>query len=95
MSKVELVEATTDSSNKGRLWELCERFSTGVSSSESIEDLLRGKAVTIDGSTMFRINDFIEFLEKHRFREFKLHEVTAHLKEKNAKHQTKKIKGSM
>ena len=93
MSKVELVEATTDSSNKGRLWELCERFSTGVSSSDSIEDLLRGKAVTIDGSTMFRINDFIEFLEKHRFREFKLHEVTAHLKEKNAKQQTKKIKG--
>ena len=93
MAKVTLVEVTPDSSNKGRLWELCERFCTGSSSSDVMEDLLRGHAVTLNEKTMFRINDFIEFLDKHRFREFKLHEVTAHLKDRGAKHEAKKIKG--
>ena len=93
IAKVEIVEATADSSNKGRLWELCERFCTGSSSSDAMEDILRGQAVTIDNKTLFRINDFMEFLEKHRFKEFKLHEVTAHLKERGAKHEAKKVKG--
>ena len=57
------------------------------------KDILRGQAVTIDNKTLFRINDFMEFLEKHRFKEFKLHEVTAHLKERGAKHEAKKVKG--
>ena len=41
----------------------------------------------------FRINDFMEFLERHRFKEFKLHEITAYLKNKGATHDSKKIKG--
>ena len=93
MEKMEIVEVNSDSSNRGRLLELCERFCTGSTSSDIIEDLLRGHAVTQDNLTMFRINDFMEFLEKHRFKEFKLHEVTAHLKEFGAEHLTKKIKG--
>jgi len=93
MIKLEQVEAPDDSSNKGRLWELLERFCTGSTASEVQEDLLRGKAVVKKEITEFRINDFMEFLERHRFKEFKLHEVTAYLKNKGATHDSKKIKG--
>jgi len=93
MIKLEQVEAPDDSSNKGRLWDLLERFCTGSTASEVQEDLLRGKAVVKKEITEFRINDFMEFLERHRFKEFKLHEITAYLKNKGATHDSKKIKG--
>ena len=93
MSRVISVEAPKDSSNEGRLLELLERFCTGSTSSTELEDLLRSKAVIQDAVTEFRINDFMEFLDRHRFKEFKLHEITAYLKNLGATHSGKKIKG--
>ena len=93
MSRVIAVEAPKDSSNEGRLFDLLERFCTGSTSSTEIEDLLRGKSIIQDEITEFRINDFMEFLDRHRFKEFKLHEITAYLKNLGATHAGKKIKG--
>tara|TARA_Y100001973_G_C5197162_1_gene335006 strand:+ start:228 stop:1733 length:1506 start_codon:yes stop_codon:yes gene_type:complete len=93
MQKLEAVEVPDDSSNEGRLYELLERFCTGSTSSTEYEDLLRGKAVIQEEKTLFRINDFMEFLDRHRFKEFKLHEITAYLKNLGATHSGKKIKG--
>ena len=93
MSRVISVEAPKDSSNEGRLLDLLERFCTGSTSSTELEDLLRSKAVIQDVVTEFRINDFMEFLDRHRFKEFKLHEITAYLKNLGATHSGKKIKG--
>ena len=93
MSRVISVEAPKDSSNEGRLLDLLERFCTGSTSSTEIEDLLRGKAIIQEYVTEFRINDFMEFLDRHRFKEFKLHEITAYLKNLGATHAGKKIKG--
>ena len=93
MSRVIAVEAPKDSSNEGRLFDLLERFCTGSTSSTESEDLLRGKAIIQDEITEFRINDFMEFLDRHRFKEFKLHEITAYLKNLGATHSGKKIKG--
>jgi len=93
MSRVISVEAPKDSSNEGRLLELLERFCTGSTSSTELEDLLRSKAVIQEAVTEFRINDFMEFLDRHRFKEFKLHEITAYLKNLGATHSGKKIKG--
>ena len=93
MQKLEAVEVPDDSSNEGRLYELLERFCTGSTSSTEYEDLLRGKAIIQEEKTLFRINDFMEFLDRHRFKEFKLHEITAYLKNLGATHSGKKIKG--
>jgi len=93
MGRVIKVEAPKDSSNEGRLLELLERFCTGSTSSTEEEDLLRSKAFIQDVVTEFRINDFMEFLDRHRFKEFKLHEITAYLKNLGATHNSKKIKG--
>jgi len=93
MSRVITVEAPKDSSNEGRLLDLLERFCTGSTSSTELEDILRGKAVINSESTEFRINDFMEFLDRHRFKEFKLNEITAYLKNLGANHSGKKIKG--
>ena len=35
----------------------------------------------------------MEFLDRHRFKEFKLHEITAYLKNLGANHIGRKIKG--
>ena len=35
----------------------------------------------------------MEFLDRHRFKEFKLNEITAYLKNLGAEHSGKKIKG--
>ncbi len=93
MSRVIPVEAPKDSSNTGRLLDLLERFCTGSTSSTEIEDILRGKAIINKDVTEFRINDFMEFLDRHRFKEFKLNEITAYLKNLGAEHSGKKIKG--
>ena len=93
MGRVISVEAPKDSSNEGRLLDLLERFCTGSTSSTEIEDLLRGKAIIQETVTEFRINDFMEFLDRHRFKEFKLHEITAYLKNLGATHSGKKVKG--
>jgi hypothetical protein len=93
MSRVENVEAPEDSSNQGRLFNLLETFCTGSTTSEEFDDLLRGKAVISEEYTEFRINDFMEFLDRHRFKEFKLQEVTALLKNFGASHSGKKVKG--
>ena len=93
MSRVIPVEASDDSSNEGRLKDLLERFCTGSTSSSEFEDILRGKAVIQDTHTEFRINDFMEFLDRHRFKEFKLNQITAYLKDLGATHDGKKVKG--
>ena len=76
MSRVIAVEAPKDSSNEGRLLDLLERFCTGSTSSSEVEDILRGKAIVSKTHTEFRINDLMEFLDRHRFKEFKLNEIT-------------------
>ena len=93
MSRVENVEAPEDSSNQGRLFNLLETFCTGSTTSEEFDDLLRGKAVISEEYTEFRINDFMEFLDRHRFKEFKLNQITAYLKDLGAQNEGKKIKG--
>ena len=93
MSRVITVEAPKDSSNEGRLLDLLERFCTGSTSSTEVEDILRGKAIVNSSHTEFRINDLMEFLDRHRFKEFKLNEITAYLKNLGAEHSGKKIKG--
>ena len=93
MSRVIAVEAPKDSSNEGRLLDLLERFCTGSTSSSEVEDILRGKAIVSKTHTEFRINDLMEFLDRHRFKEFKLNEITAYLKNLGAEHSGKKIKG--
>jgi len=93
MSRVITVEAPKDSSNEGRLLDLLERFCTGSTSSTEVEDILRGKAIVNTSHTEFRINDLMEFLDRHRFKEFKLNEITAYLKNLGAEHSGKKIKG--
>ena len=93
MSRVITVEAPKDSSNEGRLLDLLERFCTGSTSSTEVEDILRGKAIVNSTHTEFRINDLMEFLDRHRFKEFKLNEITAYLKNLGAEHSGKKIKG--
>ena len=93
MSRVIAVEAPKDSSNEGRLLDLLERFCTGSTSSSEVEDILRGKAIINSTHTEFRINDLMEFLDRHRFKEFKLNEITAYLKNLGAEHSGKKVKG--
>ena len=93
MSRVIQVEAPKDSSNEGRLLDLLERFCTGSTSSSEVEDILRGKAIINSTHTEFRINDLMEFLDRHRFKEFKLNEITAYLKNLGAEHSGKKVKG--
>ena len=75
------------------LLDLLERFCTGSTSSSEVEDILRGKAIVSKTHTEFRINDLMEFLDRHRFKEFKLNEITAYLKNLGAEHSGKKIKG--
>jgi hypothetical protein len=61
--------------------DLLERFCTGSTSSAEPEDLLRGKASYIRRTIQsLELMIFMEFLDRHRFKEFKLQEVTALLK---------------
>jgi hypothetical protein len=80
LDNVSLIEAPKDASAKGQLSEMIEKFCTQRAQAISKEEVRLGKPFTDKGKTFFTINGLMAFLERHKYREVRIHEVSSYLK---------------
>jgi hypothetical protein len=90
-----VVDVPEDASLVGQLWLHLEAFCTGRAQAREPEEMLLGKPWYDDGRDVhwFRIVDFMKYLDRNHYREFKVHQIVAKLKEKGATHKFMKLKG--
>jgi len=93
LSNVNIVEVPEDASAAGQFWEMVESFCTGRVQAQSREEILIGKPWSDEGRTYFRVNDLLAFLDRQHFRDFKVHQIYAILRDKGAKHHFFNVKG--
>lgn len=93
MENVNIIEASIDSSPKGLLFEYLERFCTSRVQGRSKEEILLGKPWTDDGFHYFRLSDFYAYLERSRFKDFKINQISSMIREYGGESQFIKLKG--
>lgn len=88
-----IVEVPEDSSPKGLLFDYLEKFCTSRMQAREQEGLLLGAPWTNEGFHYFRMVDFMSFLDRSRFYDFKVHQVSAMIKEYGGEHKFLVLKG--
>lgn len=80
LENVSIIEAPEDASPSGLLLEYLEKFCTQRAQARSKEEILLGKPFNQDGFHYFRMSDFLAFLERNRFKEFRQHQIASVIK---------------
>jgi hypothetical protein len=94
LEQVTIIEAPADASPVGQLIEYLEKFCTSRVQAQNKDELLLGKPLTEGGRHFFRMSDFMAYLERQHFREFKVNKVTSIIKEKfKSEHHFLLLKG--
>ena len=95
LENVTIIVAPADASPVGQLMEMVERFCTGRAQAKVKEEILLGKPFLDPekGRHYFRLSDLMSYLERHRYREFKVHQITAIIKNHGADHHFFNLKG--
>ncbi len=93
LENLTIVEAPADASPIGQLFEHLERFVTGRVQAKNRDELLLGKPFTDESKHYFRISDFMAYLDRMHFRDYKVHQVTSILKQNEAEHHFFNCKG--
>jgi hypothetical protein len=68
LSEVNEVEVPVEATPAGQLWQLLEDFCTSRVRARNASELLLGKPWDHDGTVYFRMKDFMEFLDRRKFR---------------------------
>lgn len=93
MENVTIIEAPMDASPRGILFEHLERFCTSRAQARNRDELLLGKPWTQSHCHYFRMVDFISYLERQRFRDFKVNRICSIFREYGGEHAYFKLKG--
>jgi hypothetical protein len=88
-----VIEAPADASSKGLLFNYLERFCTSRAQAREQDELLLGKPWTDAGFHYFRMVDFMSYLDRHRFYDFKVNHVSSIVKDYGGEHSFMKFKG--
>lgn len=90
---VVIVEVPKEATPRGQLWLYLEEFCTSRVSGKTHDEILLGKPWTSDGRTHFRLRDFMSYLDRIGFREYKLSHVAMYLREWGAERGFFNIRG--
>jgi hypothetical protein len=93
LENLTVVEAPADASPVGQLMEHVERFCNGRVQAKNRDELLLGKPFTDNGRHYFRVADLMAYLDRMHFRDYRVHQVTAILKNQDAQHHFFNCKG--
>jgi hypothetical protein len=94
LESVTIIEAPVDASPSGQLLEYLEKFCTSKAQAQVIDEMLLGKPFTKNGRHFFRMSDFMAYLERQHFREFKVNKITSIIKQDlKAEHHFVILKG--
>jgi len=93
MDEVNLIEVAAESSPKGLMYEYLEKFCTSRVQARVMDEILLGKPYTDESNHYFRLSDFYTFLERVRFKEFKIHQISAIIRENGGVSEIVRLKG--
>jgi hypothetical protein len=94
LDTVVLIIAPADASPSGQLIEHLERFCTSRVHARDKNEILLGKPYSENTHHYFRMSDFISYLDRHHFKEFKVHKISSIIKEQlKAEHTFLVLKG--
>ncbi|HYD35945.1 MAG TPA: hypothetical protein VD999_07845 [Vitreimonas sp.] len=94
LENVEVIDAPRDASPRGLLIEYLERFCTQRAQAKMKEEVILGKPFTEGGFHYIRMSDFLAYLERNKFREFKQTQIANILKnDLGANHSFFNVKG--
>ena len=93
MENLTVIPAPADASPIGQLFEHIERFCNGRVQAKNKDELLLGKPWLEDNRHYFRITDLMAYLDRMHFRDYKVNQVTAILKNNKAEHHFFNCKG--
>ena len=93
LENLTVVEAPVDASPIGQLFEHLERFVSGRVQAKNRDELLLGKPWSDEERSYFRVGDFMAYLDRMHFRDYRVHQVTAILKQNKAEHHFFNCKG--
>lgn len=93
LETVTIIEAPVDASPQGMLFQYLENFCTARAQARTRDELLLGKPWTNNGLHYFRLIDFMQYLERNRFKEFKINKVSSIIKDSGGEHFFIRIKG--
>lgn len=82
LSTVTIIKASKDTSPKGQLLELLEKFCTNRVQAKTKDELVLGKPWLFEGRHYFQLRNFIEYLERNHFKEFKTNQIGSILRDK-------------
>lgn len=95
MKNLITIKVPEEASMTGQLFSMIESFCTGRAQAKTLEEILLGKPY-FDADAeeyCFRLTDLMKYLERQRFKEFKVHQITSLLKSKGVKHEDTELKG--
>lgn len=81
MANVTIIEAAADSSPRGLLFDNLEKFCCSRVQARTKEEIMLGKPWTDEKYHWFKLADFFAYLERMRFKEFKINQVSSLLRE--------------
>jgi hypothetical protein len=95
LADVVIIEAPEDASPKGQFLDLLERFCTGKAQAKHLDEILLGKPFfdTDANRHLFRLADFIGFLDKQKFKDFKLNQISSSIRDFEGETHTYKLNG--
>lgn len=95
LQDVVIIEAPEDASPKGQFIDLLERYCTGKAQAKHLDEILLGKPFhdRDDNRHLFRLADFINFLDKQKFKEFKLNQISSAIRDYGGETHTYKLNG--
>jgi len=90
-----VIDMPIDASARGQLMYMIEKFCTGKSQARNREEILLGKPWynNEDRRHYFRMSDLLSYLDRHRFKDFKTHEIALFIKNNNGESKFFNIKG--
>lgn len=93
MEGMTVIAAPLDASAVGQLLLLLDQFCTSKVQARVKEEILLGKPWLNEGRHYFRLSDFMQFLDRKKFKEFKVSKIAQVLRDAGAEHQFMKLRG--
>ncbi len=87
------IEIPFESTPIGILHQYLVEFCTSRVAGKIMDDLILGKPFTEKGRHYFRVKDFLDYLERQRFRLLPLNQITNYLKELRTQHHFMVLRG--
>lgn len=93
LEKVNIILVPRDASISGQLLDLLEMFCISKAQARVKEEIILGKPWTDKGRHYFKMANFLSYLERHHFREMKVHKIAQLIKDHGGDHVFMNLRG--